>query len=222
MEFIMAETKLDYRGIFSFLALTFAITYLVEGALILGGFRITQIPAFYGQLSIAAVMWVPALGTFFTIKFITRERLTITNLRFGSWKPYIESALIVPACFVFIYGLTWLFKLGQPDWELEQFQKMISTTAGTNIPSMPSSGIILLVLFVITLVTSPIINGLFGLGEELGWRGYLLPKLMPLGKFRAYLILGVVWGLWHLPLILIGFTYTGFYCPDNYSGYLHK
>ena len=67
--------------------------------------------------------------------------------------------------------------LGQPDWELEQFQKMISTTTGTNIPSMPSPGVILLVLFVITLVTSPILSS--------DW-------------------------------------YTGFYCPDNYSGYLHK
>jgi hypothetical protein len=37
-----------------------------------------------------------------------------------------------------------------------------------------------------------------------------LPKLMPLGKPRAYVLVGIVWGLWHLPLVLVGFTYPGY------------
>ena len=55
-----------------------------------------------------------------------------------------------------------------------------------------------------------VINGVFGFGEELGWRGYLLPKLMPLGKWKAYILVGVIWGFWHAPLILVGFNYSGF------------
>jgi hypothetical protein len=50
---------------------------------------------------------------------------------------------------------------------------------------------------------------LFAFGEEWGWRGFLLPRLMPLGKLKAYLILGVIWGLWHAPMIAIGFNYPG-------------
>lgn len=39
------------------------------------------------------------------------------------------------------------------------------------------------------------------LGEELGWRGYLLPRLIPsLGWVGAALAVGVIWALWHLPL----------------------
>jgi len=205
----MKETKLDCKGIFSFLVITFVVTYAIEGMLILSGFRITQVPAAYGQLIIAAVMWVPALATVLTIKFITREGFAITNLRFGPWKPYLASGLFVPACFAVIYGLTWLLGLGQPDWRLEQFQELIASTAGTDLPPMPSSALVLPVLFVVTLITAPLINGLFGFGEELGWRGYLLPKIMPLGKLKAYLLLGIIWGVWHLPLILIGFTYPG-------------
>ena len=57
----MEETKLDRKGIFSFLSITFAVTCAIEGGLILSGFRMTQLPAGYGQLIIAAVMWVPAI-----------------------------------------------------------------------------------------------------------------------------------------------------------------
>lgn len=43
-------------------------------------------------------------------------------------------------------------------------------------------------------------------GEELGWRGYLLPRLMQAGWPSPLLLSGVVWGLWHLPL----FVFTGY------------
>lgn len=205
----MEETKLDPKGIFSFLAITFVLTYAIEGGLILSGFRITLLPAIYGQLIVAAVMWVPALATVLTIKFVTREGFAIVNFRFGSWKPYLTSGLLVPFCFVIIYGLTWLLGLGQPDWGLGQFLTTIHTATGTDLATITSSAFVLPVLFIVTLVIAPFLNGLFGFGEELGWRGYLLPKLMVLGKLKAYLLLGIVWGLWHLPLILIGFTYPG-------------
>lgn len=205
----MERTRLDRRGVFSFLSITFFVTYAIEGALILSGFRITRLPAMYGQLVVAAVMWVPALATVLTIRFITREGFAIVNFRFGSWKPYVASGLIVPLCFVLIYGLTWLLGLGRPHWDVDQYMATLLQARGANIPHMPSPTIVLPALFMATLGLAPFLNGLFGFGEELGWRGYLLPKLMVLGKFRAYVILGIIWGLWHLPLIVIGFTYPG-------------
>jgi len=42
------------------------------------------------------------------------------------------------------------------------------------------------------------------LGEEPGWRGYAPPKLQCMvGPFRATILLGLVWALWHLPLFLV-------------------
>src|SRR5215203_4489282 len=43
----------------------------------------------------------------------------------------------------------------------------------------------------------------FVLGEEVGWRGYLLPKLLSLGRRGALVLSGVVWATWHMPLILL-------------------
>jgi len=205
----MTENKLDRKGILAFLAVTFGLTYAVEGALIAGGLRISGPTAVYGQLVVAAVMWAPALAAVLTVKFITREGFGITNVRFGSWKPYVASGLLIPLCFVVIYALTWLLGLGRPDWTLQQFLASIPAGGGAELAPMPSPALILALLFLATVFVTPFVNGLLGFGEELGWRGYLLPKLMPLGKPRAYLLLGIIWGLWHLPLLLIGFNYGG-------------
>jgi len=43
----------------------------------------------------------------------------------------------------------------------------------------------------------------FSLGEEIGWRGYLLPKLLSVGRTRALLVVGLVWATWHTPLIFL-------------------
>jgi hypothetical protein len=197
---------LDRKGLLSYLALTFGITYAIDAILILAGFRITDTPMPYGQLVVAATMWVPTVATILTIKFVTREGFGITNLRIGSWKPYLVSALVVPACFAVTYALTWLLGLGQPDWQLTDFYAL-AASGGADPSGMPPPALFLPALFLASLVIGPTVNGLFGFGEEFGWRGYLLPKLMPLGKIKAYVIGGVLWGLWHAPLVLIGFNY---------------
>ena len=200
---------IDRKGIISFLIITFGITYAIEGTLILAGFRLTGVPPFYGQFIIAGVMWVPAVATVLTIKLITHEGFAITNFRIGPLRPYLTSALVVPACFIAAYALTWLLGLGQPDWQLADFRAFLGST-GAETSTMPSSASILPAVFLASLFLGPTINGIFGFGEEFGWRGYLLPKLMPLGKLKAYSIVGVVWGLWHAPLIAVGFNYPGY------------
>lgn len=57
------------------------------------------------------------------------------------------------------------------------------------------------------LLLGPIINVIGTFGEEFGWRGYLQPKLLPLGTRRALLITGAIWGIWHAPLIMLGHNY---------------
>jgi uncharacterized protein len=50
------------------------------------------------------------------------------------------------------------------------------------------------------------------MGEEIGWRGYLLPKLQErYTPFAASLILGLIWGFWHTPTKLAGITFFVFW-----------
>lgn len=200
---------LDKKGISWFLAITFGLTYFVEGALTLSGFRVDAVPALYGQLIIAMVMWVPALSTFITIKWITHEGFGITNFRLGKLKPYIITALLIPLAFLLIYAITWLTGIGEPDWQLSYIMSL-GSAQGADMANFPSPPTFIILLFLASIIVSPFINSLFAFGEEFGWRGYLLPKLMPLGKIKAYSLLGFVWGIWHAPLILIGFNYPGY------------
>ncbi len=66
------------------------------------------------------------------------------------------------------------------------------------------------VLVAIQLISMPfgaMFNALLAFGEEVGWRGWLLPALRPIGTWPALLGSGVIWGLWHSPLILLGYNF---------------
>jgi len=67
--------------------------------------------------------------------------------------------------------------------------------------------VFLLIQIANAIIAAYTINAVFGLGEELGWRGYLLSALKGRKFLPASLIIGVVWGLWHFPLILVGHNY---------------
>jgi len=57
------------------------------------------------------------------------------------------------------------------------------------------------------LVAGPTINALFAFGEEIGWRGFLYRELAQLGFWKLSYVTGVIWGIWHAPLILHGLNY---------------
>jgi uncharacterized protein len=66
---------------------------------------------------------------------------------------------------------------------------------------VPEGGIVNAV--VNSLINVCILALTFSLAEEIGIRGYLLPKLLPSGRTRALALSGLVWATWHMPLILL-------------------
>jgi membrane protease YdiL (CAAX protease family) len=70
-----------------------------------------------------------------------------------------------------------------------------------------SPGVIIAVQILASFTLAPLFNTLFALGEELGWRGFLLPELLPMGQWKAVLLGGLIWGIWHAPAIWQGHNY---------------
>ncbi|MER7770904.1 CPBP family intramembrane glutamic endopeptidase [Kitasatospora sp. NPDC096140] len=62
---------------------------------------------------------------------------------------------------------------------------------------------------VVPLVLSALLSVPLYFGEELGWQGYLLPRLLGLGRIRGLLLGGAIWGAWHVPMTALGGSYPG-------------
>ncbi len=167
------------------------------------GLTLTGKPALMSQLVALGAMFIPALGAVTTQLLVVRKPLKELGFRLGPLSFYGKSYLIILAMFAVNYGITWAVA-GPPDFSLKTFLDMTGITGPLPLPA----GVIIALFAVVTLFITPLFNLLPSLGEEIGWRGFLLSALEPLGKIRAVVISGMIWALWHTPMILIlGFGY---------------
>lgn len=86
------------------------------------------------------------------------------------------------------------------------FAAQLESSLPAGVPAPPAVIVIVSQLALIPLAAATI-NAVLAFGEELGWRGFLLPALRQYGTWPALLISGIVWGLWHSPLILLGYNF---------------
>ena len=89
---------------------------------------------------------------------------------------------------------------------IQQLLEMQAEQTGQPIPDV-NPWTIILSQTVMAMVLAPLLNGIPTFGEEFGWRAYLQWKLMPLGGRKAVLLTGVIWGVWHWPVIAMGHNY---------------
>ncbi len=86
-------------------------------------------------------------------------------------------------------------------------ESMPAAATQANLAATPPVGLLYTLWPFVGIIAGFTINGLFAFGEEYGWRGVLMDLLKPLGGVKANLLTGVMWGLWHAPVILLGYNY---------------
>jgi membrane protease YdiL (CAAX protease family) len=150
-------------------------------------------------------MWAPGLGAIVATRYAAGEPLRTLNLgRLGEKRAYLWAWLLPPVLAVVAGLFTILLGAGQLDLDFNAIRATLpADMGGQNFPA----GFIVAIQVLAALTVGPLFNTIFALGEELGWRGFLLPRLLPLGQWKAILLSGAIWGIWHAPAILQGHNY---------------
>jgi len=150
------------------------------------------------------IMWVPGVSA------IIASVITKTHLKHLGWKlkfKWLAIAWLIPIIYATIaYVLIWILGIGgvpNPTF-LERAKFTLGMDSDSNLLIIVSA---FFFITIINLIPALVLS----LGEELGWRGFLVPELSKwLGFKKASWISGIIWGLWHLPGFLLGnYNQTG-------------
>ncbi|MBR5216309.1 MAG: CPBP family intramembrane metalloprotease [Bacteroidales bacterium] len=158
----------------------------------------------------ASLYMLLPLITAVVIQKIDKEKLASTSL-FGfkiNWAWLV--AWILP---VVIVLSTILVNMLMPGCEFNA--DLSSTIPADSVPEeqkelftlFMNPTIMIVVTIVSGLFAGVTINAVFAFGEEYGWRNYLIAALKEKKFVCASIFIGIIWGIWHFPLILLGHNY---------------
>lgn len=199
-------------GLLAFLLVSFGAAWLLALPLWLGAGLMEPM----APLIAVALMFTPTLGTFAAL-LIERPARPFANIglwpigRPGRFIGFLALAILVPAALALIaLPVGALLGVFPADFaHFSGFEALLQSQAYLAELEMPAIPIALLVLAQISIIPlGAVLNLPPSLGEEIGWRGYLFPRLQDRwGTTPAILLSGLIWGLWHAPLILLGYNY---------------
>ena len=202
-----------------FLGLTFVITFIYE-IFVVG--RLVFLPevAPYATLLVGSVMLIPAICVVLT-RIITKEGFRdawiLPNFK-GHIKYYII-AWLAPMVLIGLGAL--LYFVAYPAQFDLNMGYLAQTYAATGLEFDADAQKAMMLMSILQgVLLAPILNIITTTGEEWGWRGYLVPKLLEkMPVVPMLLVSGVIWGLWHAPLtIIIGHNYGMDYAGYPYLG----
>lgn len=147
------------------------------------------------SLAIFILMWGPGLAALIT-QWTTTGGIAGLGWQWPGWRTtWLALALPLGACIV-VYGLAWW--TGLVPYSSRQVLDAAAARVGEQASSLP------VVLLVTILVSFPL-GLLAALGEEIGWRGFLVPELARTHRFATVVwISALIWLLFHAPIMLYG------------------
>jgi membrane protease YdiL (CAAX protease family) len=208
---------MNTRKIIRFILISFGISWLV--ALFIYVFRIP-----FGSLSsnvLVAMLYMtaPALAAIIVQKGIYKQSLKVYGLTISS----IPSGklLMVPAIFiVFLAIFLGIVVVGSQlssnfaeiifskEHLVSLSKELVPGKLNSNGLRIPDSPYLLFVMIIVSAIFAGFsLNLPVTLGEELGWRGLLAEELRPLGYWKSNLLIGLIWGIWYAPIVLMGFNF---------------
>lgn len=205
---------MHWSAVVVFYLLACALAWAVDLPLWIGGVSLAT-PA--GIALVSASMYAPGVAAIFVVVVLQRTRGRAILRRLGWWpvRPVRRTILfalaglvgsaLLPIATVFLAAVFGFARL-----DVVHFSGFADTLSAL-LPAGQTLPIPVQLVVVIQLAQIPlgaVLNGLFTLGEETGWRGFLLPALRPLGTWPALVITGAAWGLWHAPVILLGYDFN--------------
>jgi uncharacterized protein len=151
-----------------------------------------------GGLYVTGLMWCPALAAFATLALNGRS---FSDLEW-KWpaRKYAAMSWYVPLVYAGIaYAIVWSVGLG--GFPNHEFMQGLVARMGVTSSPMTST-----VLYVLLTGSFGLIGSLSrALGEEIGWRGFLVPELFKTTGFTGTaLFSGIVWACWHYPILIWG------------------
>lgn len=168
-------------------------------------------------------MWLPALATFLTRKITNdKSELPLKPLIKKNGKMYVISAYI-PGIIIALGALLY-FAIFQKHLDLTLgYLKDLMTVTGQQIqlPTLSISSLLLIAVGLVIIAPLVFVNHILAFGEEIGWRGYLLPLLCSkFGLTNGIIVDGILWGVVHAPLVSFGVNYAGDYFGAPWTGIL--
>lgn len=157
----------------------------------------------FAQFLLSAVaMFIPVLAVIFTQVIFKEPVLRGVGLSFKINRWWVIGWLLIPIIALAIVGMTLLMPGARwtPDNE----------TVKMALQAMPEGlGVwgFIGVTMLSGLLSGVTINAVFALGEEIAWRGFLLNMFSGKKFWKVALCTGIIWGLWHAPIILNGHNY---------------
>jgi membrane protease YdiL (CAAX protease family) len=202
------------KKIIIYILITFTITWIIWGVLSLKVNDINNNSIV--QLIVAGTMFIPLIGAFFTKLIFKKE-----NIKF-QLKPNIKKnikfyllAWFLPSVMTILGALIYFAIFKNFDISTPFFRGLLKDAISAGKITEDMIPMLLMSQTLSAVLIAPFINMIFAFGEEIGWRGFLLPALCEkYSNRKAIIISGLIWGLWHAPIIAMGHNYG-----LNYWGY---